>query len=114
MSHEKYLEYQECIAACQYCEVSCLHCAASCLQEPHVQHMVRCIGLDTDCAQACGLAISLMSGGSDFVAAACRLCADVCDACAEECARHDMDHCQQCAEACRRCAQACRAMAASA
>ncbi|MGV3493500.1 MAG: four-helix bundle copper-binding protein [Ramlibacter sp.] len=112
MSHEKYEEYQECIAACHACVVACNHCAASCLQEPHVQHMVRCIALDSDCAQICGLAIQFMAGGSDHVPAVCRLCADICRACAEECARHDQDHCQQCAEACRRCADACAAVAA--
>ena len=114
MSHEKYEEYQDCIAACHACAVACNHCAASCLQEPHVKAMVRCIGLDTDCAQACQLAIAYMAGGSDHAAAACRLCAEVCEACGLECARHDMDHCQQCAEACRRCGEACRAMSAEA
>ncbi len=114
MSHEKYEEYQECIVACQNCVVACNHCAACCLQEPDVKHMVRCIGLDMDCAQACQLAVALMSGGSDFAPRACELCADVCAACAEECARHDMDHCQQCAEACRICAEQCRRMAQAA
>lgn len=114
MSHEKYEEYQECIVACQACVVSCNHCAASCLQEPDVKHMVRCIGLDMDCAQTCQLAVALMSGGSDFAPRACELCAEVCAACAEECGRHDMDHCQQCAEACRICAEQCRNMAQAA
>lgn len=114
MSHEKYEEWQECIAACHACAVACNHCAASCLQEPDVKHMVRCIGLDTDCAQICQLAIAYMSGGSEHSAALCKVCAQVCDACGEECAKHDMDHCQQCAEACRRCADECRRMAAAA
>lgn len=113
MSHEKYEEYQECIAACHACVVACNHCAASCLQEPNVQHMVRCIALDSDCAQICSLAVNFMSGGSDSVPAVCRLCAEICAACAGECGKHDMDHCQQCAEACRRCAEACRAVAAA-
>ena len=64
MSHEKYEDYQDCIAACHACVVACNHCAASCLQEPHVEHMVGCIGLDSDCAQACQLAVAFMSGGS--------------------------------------------------
>jgi hypothetical protein len=108
--HDRYLD---CIAACHACEVACLHCASSCLQEPHVQQMARCIGLDTDCAQVCGLAIALMSGGSELAPAACSFCAQACEACAAECAKHDADHCQQCAEACRRCAAACKAMAAA-
>jgi hypothetical protein len=111
MSHEKYEDYQDCIAACQNCVVACNHCAACCLQEPDVKHMVRCIGLDMDCAQVCQLAAALMSGGSDFAPQVCALCADVCEACAEECARHDQDHCQQCAEACRFCAEHCRRVA---
>ena len=111
MSHEKYEEYQDCIAACHACAVACNHCAACCLQEPDVKNMVRCIGLDSDCAQLCEVAVALMSGGSEFAPQLCALCADVCRACAEECSRHEMDHCQQCAEACRRCEQACSEMA---
>jgi hypothetical protein len=111
MSHEKYEEYQDCIAACHACAVACNHCAAYCLQEPGVKHMVRCIGLDSDCAQLCELGVALMSGGSEYARQLCALCADVCKACGDECARHDMDHCQQCAEACRRCERACRDMA---
>ncbi len=111
MSHEKYEEYQDCIAACHACAVACNHCAAACLQEPDVKALVRCIGLDTDCAQICQLAIALMAGGSDHAGSTCALCATVCRACGDECARHDMDHCQQCAEACRRCADACEQMA---
>ena len=114
MSHEKYEEYQECIAACHACAVACNHCAACCLQEPDVKAMVRCIGLDTDCAQICHLAAAFMAGGSDHARAACALCAQVCRSCAEECARHDMDHCQQCAEACRRCGEECRKVASAA
>ena len=111
MSHEKYEEYQACIVACHDCVVACNHCAASCLQEPDVKMMVRCIGLDMDCAQLCEVAAALMSGGSDFSGRICALCAEVCQACADECGEHDMDHCQQCAEACRRCAAECRKMA---
>jgi hypothetical protein len=69
MSHEKYEDYQDCIAACHACAVACNHCAASCLQEPNVKAMVRCIGLDTDCAQICHLAIAYMAGGSDHAPA---------------------------------------------
>jgi hypothetical protein len=114
MSHEKYEDYQECIGACHTCIVACNHCAACCLQEADVKQLARCIGLDSDCAQICQLAVSFMAGGSDHTAAACRLCAEICEACAAECASHDMDHCQQCAEACRRCADACRSVAARA
>jgi hypothetical protein len=111
-SHEKYEEYQDCIAACHACAVACNHCAASCLQEPDVKSLARCIGLDLDCEQICQLSISFMSGGSEHSAAACELCGRICRACAEECESHDMDHCQQCAEACRRCAEECERMSA--
>ena len=111
MSHEKYEEYQGCIVACHACVVACNHCAACCLQEPDVKMLVRCIGLDMDCAQLCEVAAALMSGGSDFAGRLCALCAEVCQACADECGQHDMDHCQQCAEACRLCAAECRKMA---
>jgi hypothetical protein len=111
MSHEKYEEYQACIVACHACVVACNHCAACCLQEPDVKMLVRCIGLDMDCAQVCEVAAALMSGGSDFAGRLCALCVEVCQACADECGKHDMDHCQQCAEACRLCAAECRKMA---
>jgi hypothetical protein len=114
MSHEKYEDYQDCIAACNACIVACNHCAACCLQEPDVKAMAQCIALDSDCAQVCQLAVSFMSGGSDHVGAVCALCADICRSCAEECARHDVDHCQQCAEACRHCAQECERMSMAA
>jgi hypothetical protein len=111
MSHEKYEEYQDCIAACHACAVACNHCAACCLQEPDLKMMARCIALDSDCAQICELAVCLMSGGSDFSAAVCAVCADICRACGDECRRHDLDHCQQCAEACLRCERECRSVA---
>jgi hypothetical protein len=107
MSHEKYEDYQDCIAACHACVVACNHCAACCLQEPGVAQMVRCIALDMDCAQICQMAVAFMAGGSEHTPAVCRLCADICRACAQECGKHDVDHCQQCAEACRRCAREC-------
>src|SRR3569833_3342837 len=98
MSREKYEDYQECIAACHACVVACNHCAASCLQEPDVAHMVRCIALDTDCAQICQLAKTKKTSNSDNAPAESRDCADLCQACGDECGKHDMDHCQQCAE----------------
>jgi hypothetical protein len=114
MSHEKYEEYQDCIAACHACAVACNHGAACCLQEPDVKSMARCIALQSDCAQICELAVAFMSGGSDHSPALCALCADICRACGTECQRHDLDHCQQCAEACFRCEKECRKVASTA
>ena len=56
MSHEKYEEYQDCIAACHACAVACNHCAAACLQEDDVKMMAGCIALDIDCAAICRVA----------------------------------------------------------
>jgi uncharacterized protein DUF326 len=108
MPHE---QYKSCIDACNACAEACDHCAASCLKEKDVQHMVRCVALDIDCAEICRLAAAYMSRGSERAADLCPLCADVCDTCAEECAKHKMEHCQACAKACRRCAEECRRMA---
>jgi hypothetical protein len=107
---DRLTRYLDCIAACNACVVACNHCAASCLQEPDIKPMVRCVELDSDCAQICQLCVSLMAGGSELVPQVCGLCADACNACAAECSRHAMDHCQQCAEACQRCAAACKAL----
>jgi hypothetical protein len=105
-------KYLDCIAACNACVVACNHCASSCLQEPDVKMMARCIALDMDCAELCATAVTLMSGGSEFAPALCKVCAQACRACGDECGKHSADHCQRCAEACRQCAQACEAMAA--
>lgn len=72
--------------------------------------MVRCIGLDIDCAAICRLAAGFMARGSEFARAVCAACADVCQACGDECAKHPMQHCRECADACRRCADECRRM----
>jgi pyridoxal/pyridoxine/pyridoxamine kinase len=107
MSHEKYEDYQDCIAACHACIVACNHFEACALQEPDISQMRTAIGLASDCSQLCGVAVALMSGGSPFTAPACELCAQACEACALECIEEDQDYSQQCAEACRLCSQAC-------
>lgn len=107
MSHER---FQECIDECNSCAAECNHCTISCLNEPEVQHMVKCIEMNLQCAAICRSASEMMSLGSDYSMQLCTICADVCDACATECQKHNMDHCQQCAEACRNCAAVCREM----
>ena len=109
MSHEK---FQDCINACVACAIECDHCSVACLQEEDVKMMSRCIQLDVDCSKICYLAVSYMSGGSEFAHQICQLCAEVCDACAQECEKHASmhDHCKICAEACRKCAEECRSM----
>jgi hypothetical protein len=109
MAHEK---YRSCIDACARCAAACDHCADACLGEPDVKMMADCIRLDRDYAEICWLAAALMSRGSRFAAALCRVCADVCEACGAECEKHKHDHCQKCAAACWACAEACLTMAA--
>lgn len=104
--------YRACIEACNACAVACDHCAAACLAEDNPKMMVRCIGLDMDCADICRLSAAFLARGSARAKQVCSLCADICEQCGEECARHQVDHCQQCAVACRRCADECRRMAA--
>src|SRR5450759_3967187 len=103
MSHE---QYEGCIEVCNECVTACEHCAASCLHEPDIKMMVRCIELDRDCADICGLAAQVMSRGSSFARKLGALCAEICQACGDECAKHKVEHCQQCAKACHKCAEA--------
>lgn len=104
--------YRDCIEACDACAAACDHCASACLAEDNPKPMVRCIGLDTDCAAVCRLAAGFMARGSGRVRAICALCAELCVLCAEECERHSMEHCRRCAAACRQCAEECRRVAA--
>jgi hypothetical protein len=107
MTHQ---EFQSCIQACIECGQECEHCADACLSERDVAKMAQCIRLDRDCADACWLAATFMSRGSQFAHELCRLCAQVCEACSAECRKHQMEHCQRCADACQRCAEECRRM----
>lgn len=108
-----HIKNQECIRACEQCAEECEHCASACLQEQDVKMMAKCIALDRDCADICGLAARWMARGSDYAKSLCRLCAEVCRACAAECRKHKMEHCQRCADACERCAKECEAFAGS-
>jgi len=110
MSHEK---FKSCITACAECAAECKHCSDACLKEDNVKMLVRCIGLDEDCAALCLLSIELMASGSEFAGKVCALCAEVCETCAAECEKHEHDHCKRCAEMCRKCATECRKMQAA-
>lgn len=90
-------------------KVACNYCFNACLQEKDVQMMTKCIKLDKDCAEMCGLALSFVASNSTFRNDVLRLCATICEACAEECGKFPEDHCQQCAKACQECAEACKA-----
>jgi hypothetical protein len=106
-------EYHACLEACVECLVACEMCSDACLDEENIGMMLPCIRLDRDCADACALAVRMMSRGGPLAKDACRACAEACAACAAECERHaaSHDHCRICAEACRRCEVECRRMA---
>lgn len=93
------------------CITACENCAASCLEEENIQHLVKCIKTDIDCADICTVTYRFVSRHSSRSSAILTMCANICDACADECEKHDMDHCRECAKRCRECAEACRAAA---
>ncbi|WP_066508531.1 four-helix bundle copper-binding protein [Rufibacter sp. DG15C] len=101
-------EYKPAIDALLACIAACDHCATACLQEEEVKKMARCIHLDLDCADYCGLAASFLSKGSEHARLVLRQCVEICEACAVECERHAHEHCIACAQACRNCIEACQ------
>lgn len=105
MSHQ---ENKELIQKLGYCLAACEHCADACLAESNVSSLVKCIRLDRDCADICGITLRFVSRGSEQAASIVEICAEICRKCAEECEKHDHDHCRECAEACRECEEACR------
>lgn len=90
------------------CQAMCNYCFKSCLEEADVKMMVKCIKLDKECAEICGLALSLVASGSEFIKQILDLCAKACEKCGEECKKHHNEHCQECAKTCDACAKACR------
>ena len=106
----------ECIEACFDCAQTCTACADACLaEEGHLQHLVRCIRLNLDCADICDTTGRVLprQTGSDaaLIRVQLQACATACRACGDECARHvegmGMEPCRVCAESCRRCEEAC-------
>jgi len=92
------------------CAQTCTACANACLGEPQVQDLVRCIRLNTHCADLCDTTGRLISRqeNPELARAILQACVLVCRLCAEECERHaHMEHCRVCAMACRDCEQAC-------
>jgi hypothetical protein len=72
--------------------------------------MLRCIALNRDCGLFCNTALLLLEHGSEFLAQACALLAEVCDAAARESAQFDLPECGQAVLACARCAAECRSL----
>jgi hypothetical protein len=108
-------ELQQTIDAISDCAQSCNSCADACLGEQSVQDLVRCIRLNTDCADICvttaGILMRLTEPDETVIRKQLEACMEACGRCAQECERHAQhhEHCRLCAEACRRCASACQA-----
>lgn len=106
-------ELRAAIDALNTCASSCGTCADACLHGDHVEHMVRCIDLDNQCAAICRATAEILSRpgpNGDSWRTVVEACIAVCRECAEECAQHDHEHCQICAADCRACADACQAL----
>lgn len=105
--------FSRCIDACYDCAQTCTACADDCLAEPEINDLIRCIRLDLDCADVCGVTGRLCSRQTEpdwtILRGQIEVCADACRICAEECERHAErhEHCRICAESCRECEQAC-------
>lgn len=103
-----------CLEACVSCELACVSCADACLGEKNVDPLRRCIRLNQDCADFCGVTARVLSRQleSDFgvFRSALEACALACAACAAECDKHagHHEHCRICAAECRRCEAECR------
>src|SRR5215216_4905705 len=92
------------------CAQTCTACANACLGEPRLPDLVRCIRLNTLCADLCDTTGRLISRqeNPELARAILQACVLVCRLCAEECERHThMEHCRVCAAACGECEQAC-------
>ena len=90
------------------CQSMCKYCFNACLEEKDVYMMTRCIKLDVECAEICGMAASSVAYNGDFTREMLEVCINACEMCAKECRKHDKMHCIECAKACEECAKACR------
>lgn len=105
---------QACLAACLECVATCTTCADACTAEDDPKVLVRCIRLNSDCADLCVATARILGRQSEpsvtVVRGAIDACARACLECATECEHHaaHMTHCRICAEACRSCAEACQ------
>ncbi len=103
-----------CIDAALECASTCTACADACLGEADVMPLRRCIRLNQDCADACGITARVLSrnfdGDPEFVRDLLEACARICAACGAECQHHARhhEHCKVCAAVCQRCEEQCR------
>ncbi|MFT3839800.1 MAG: four-helix bundle copper-binding protein [Myxococcaceae bacterium] len=113
-------ELDVCINACLECAMVCTACADACLAEEQREELIRCIRLDADCADLCGVTARVLSRQTEIdrrvVEGLLSACTQACALCADECARHaeHMEHCRVCEEACRACQEACGRLSAGA
>lgn len=91
------------------CYVLCNYCFNACLKEDDVKMLAKCIKLDKECGEICGVALSLVASDSEFKKEIVNFCIKACEACAAECRKHNHEHCRECAQSCEKCAEACRA-----
>jgi hypothetical protein len=106
---------EDCIQACAECGLTCTSCADACLGERELESLRKCIRLNQDCADTCGVTGTILArqfdGDVDFIRALLESCARICAACGAECQKHaeHHEHCRICADSCRRCEEQCRA-----
>ena len=103
----------DCLEACLDCAQTCVSCADACSAEADPKMLAKCIRLNNDCADLCGVTVRILmrrtASDPSVVRATVEACAIACAACAAECEHHGehMEHCRICAEVCRGCAEAC-------
>lgn len=97
------------VRSVEACQKTCNICFTACLKEEDMNMLARCIELDRECADMCGIVADMAYRESPIFPDLVAACAKICDMCAEECEKHEhMQHCLDCAAACRECAEACR------
>ena len=104
-----------CIEACLDCEQACVVCADACIAEDRTALLIRCIRLDLDCADLCGVTARILSRANEpdwtVIRETLQACLAACKSCGAECRHHtEMQHCQVCADACDACALACQTL----
>lgn len=107
------------IEALEDCASTCTQCADFCLSEDVITSLVKCIGLNLDCADVCGTTSRVICRQTGYDAKAMRplleACIAACRSCGDECDHHaeHLAHCRVCAESCRQCEEACRELLAA-
>lgn len=106
-------ELAACIEECFTCSQTCTSCADACLSEEKVADLRKCIRLNLDCADICGVTGAVLTRQTEYDAptskAQLQACREICLTCAEECGKHAQmhEHCRICEQECRRCQESC-------